>query len=42
MNIDYPGAVQGRRNRDVSIQLGAGGAPIRVRTSNGGVRVSRK
>jgi hypothetical protein len=32
----------GRRTRDVSVRLGAGGAPIRVRTSNGGVRVTRK
>jgi hypothetical protein len=42
MNIDYPGAVQGRLGRNVSMQLGTGGAPIRVRTSNGGVRVTRK
>jgi hypothetical protein len=42
MNIDYPGAVQGRLGRDVSVQLGSGGAPIRVRTTNGGVKVTRK
>lgn len=42
LNIDYPGAVQGRLGRDLSVQLGSGGAPIKVRTSNGGVRVSRK
>ena len=43
MNVDVPGVEQaGRRTRDVSVRLGAGGAPIRVRTSNGGVRVTRK
>ena len=43
MNIDYPGVtLQGRRSRDISTQLGSGGAPIRVRTSNGGVRLTRK
>jgi hypothetical protein len=41
MNIDYPG-VSEPRDRDLSVQLGSGGAPIRVRTSNGGIRVSRK
>jgi hypothetical protein len=42
MNIDYPGAPRGSRDRDISVQLGSGGAPIRVRTSNGGIRVTRK
>jgi hypothetical protein len=42
LNVDYPGAVQGRLGRDLSVQLGSGGAPIRVRTSNGGVKVMRK
>jgi DUF4097 and DUF4098 domain-containing protein YvlB len=42
MNVDVPGANRDRRARDVSVQLGSGGAPIRLRTSNGGVRVSRK
>jgi len=40
INID--GINQSRRNRDVTAQLGSGGAPIRVRTSNGGVRLTRK
>ena len=39
---DHPGATTGRRGRDISLQLGSGGAPIRVRTSNGGVRITRK
>jgi len=42
LNVDYPGAVQGRSSRDLSVQLGSGGAPIKVKTTNGGVRVSKK
>jgi DUF4097 and DUF4098 domain-containing protein YvlB len=42
LSIDVPGAVTGRSRRDVVMQLGSGGAPIRLRTSNGGVRVTRK
>ena len=42
LSIDYPGAVHDRRDREVSLQLGSGGAPIRVRTTNGGLRVTRK
>jgi hypothetical protein len=42
VNIDYPGVTMNRRSRDISTQLGSGGAPIRVRTSNGGVRLTRK
>lgn len=42
LNIDVPGAATNRRSRHVAVQLGSGGAPIRVRTSNGGVSVRRK
>jgi DUF4097 and DUF4098 domain-containing protein YvlB len=42
LNIDVPGAARDRRSRHLTVQLGSGGAPIRVRTSNGGVRVIRK
>lgn len=42
LNIDFPLTVQGRVDREISANLGAGGAPIRVRTNNGGVKVSRK
>jgi DUF4097 and DUF4098 domain-containing protein YvlB len=42
MNIDVPGGSRDRRSRRVALQLGSGGAPIRVRTSNGGIRVTRK
>jgi hypothetical protein len=42
MNSDFPIPATGRHHRDVDATLGAGGAPIRVRTSNGGVRISKK
>jgi hypothetical protein len=43
LNVDIPGVTQqDRRRRNVSTQIGSGGAPIRVRTTNGGVRLTRK
>jgi hypothetical protein len=42
LRIDFPVTVQGRLDRDVDTTLGAGGPPIRVRTTNGGVKISRK
>jgi hypothetical protein len=42
LNLDFPVTVQGRLNKNVSATLGSGGPYIRVRTSNGGVRISRK
>lgn len=42
LNIDFPVTMQGRLDRSVQADLGAGGPPIRVKTSNGGVRVIRK
>jgi hypothetical protein len=42
MNIDFPLTVQGRIDRQISANLGGGGAPIRVTTHNGGVKISRK
>jgi hypothetical protein len=42
MHFDFPVTVQGRISRRLSADLGAGGAPIRVRTTNGGVTVSRR
>lgn len=41
-NIDFPLTVQGRVDREINATLGSGGAPIRVRTHNGGVKVSKK
>jgi hypothetical protein len=42
LNSDFPMMISGRRDRNIDATLGAGGAPIRVRTSNGGVRITRK
>jgi hypothetical protein len=41
---DYPITIQGELNyrRGLTTTLGAGGAPVRVRTTNGGVRVQRR
>lgn len=42
INIDFPVPVQGRIDREVNTSIGAGGPLIRVRTHNGGVKVTRK
>ena len=44
LRSDFPTttASDGRRRRSFEATLGSGGAPIRVRTSNGGVRIRRK
>jgi hypothetical protein len=42
LNIDFPVTVQGRVDRQLSANLGSGGAPSRVRTHNGGVKISKK
>jgi hypothetical protein len=42
LNVDFPLTVQGRIDRQLSANLGSGGAPIRVRTHNGGVKISKK
>lgn len=44
LRADLPGMTgrERERPRTLSLQLGSGGAPIRVRTQNGGVRVTRK
>lgn len=42
LNSDFPVAVSGRRSREIDMTLGAGGPPIRVRTSNGGVRITKR
>ena len=40
-NIDFPITMTGRIGREIRTQLGDGGAPVRVRTTNGGVRLTR-
>jgi hypothetical protein len=42
VKIDFPVMVQGARARSFSTDLGSGGATLRVRTSNGGVRITKK
>ncbi|MGB2714944.1 MAG: DUF4097 family beta strand repeat-containing protein [Vicinamibacterales bacterium] len=42
LNSDFPVMMQGRRTREIEATLGGGGAPIRVRTSNGGVRITKR
>jgi hypothetical protein len=42
INIDFPITVQGRIGREISTQLGKGGAPIRVMTTNGGVSIRKR
>jgi hypothetical protein len=42
MNIDFPLTVQGRMDREINATLGSGGALIRVKTHNGGVKISKK
>ena len=40
VSIDFPVAVEGRR-KELAVNLGAGGAPLKARTTNGGVRIQR-
>ena len=42
MEVDFPVQMQGRMSREISANIGAGGATIKVKTSNGGVRISKK
>lgn len=41
LSLDFPIMVQGRMSREISTTLGEGGALVRARTTNGGVRVTR-
>jgi DUF4097 and DUF4098 domain-containing protein YvlB len=42
VNIDFPVTVRGQIGRNIETKLGTGGAPIRVKTKNGGVTISRQ
>jgi len=42
MNIGFPVTIQGRLNRRLTTQLGAGGPLVRVTTTNGGVTLRRR
>jgi DUF4097 and DUF4098 domain-containing protein YvlB len=39
---DIPATVQGDIGKEISATLGAGGAPIRVHTTNGGIRIKKQ
>ena len=41
MNIDFPVTVKGNLRRSLSVDLGRGGRPIQISTTNGGVNVRR-
>ncbi|MDD5541800.1 MAG: DUF4097 family beta strand repeat-containing protein [Acidobacteriia bacterium] len=42
LNIEFPVTVQGKISRQLSMDLGSGGATVRATTTNGGVKISRK
>lgn len=42
MNVDFPITVQGRISREITADIGRGGAPIRVVTTNGGVTIRKE
>jgi DUF4097 and DUF4098 domain-containing protein YvlB len=42
VRIDFPVTVQGTIGKSFSTDLGSGGAPIKVRTSNGGVKITKQ
>lgn len=42
VRIDFPVTVQGTIGKSFSTDLGSGGATLRVRTSNGGVKITKK
>jgi DUF4097 and DUF4098 domain-containing protein YvlB len=42
LKIDFPVTVQGTIGRSLSTDLGSGGPTLRVSTSNGGVKITRK
>ncbi len=42
VRCDFPVIVQGTVGRDLSVDLGRGGVPLKIRTVNGGVSIVRK
>src|ERR1700741_4450384 len=41
VNVDFPGTVQGRLNKQMALNLGSGGATVKAMTTNGGVHLKR-
>jgi hypothetical protein len=42
VRCDFPVTVQGTVGKDLSVDLGRGGVPIKIRTVNGGVSIARR
>jgi hypothetical protein len=42
LNIGFPVTLQGRASKELSVDLGSGGATLRLMTTNGGVSIKRK
>jgi DUF4097 and DUF4098 domain-containing protein YvlB len=41
ISVDYPVVVEGRRQKQIAVNLGSGGATVKAVTTNGGVRIQR-
>jgi hypothetical protein len=41
IEVDFPVTVEGKINKQLAVNLGSGGAPVKAMTTNGGVRVKR-
>ena len=41
VSVDFPITVQGKITKQIALNLGSGGAPIKAMTTNGGVRLQR-
>jgi len=42
ISVDFPVTVQGRINKELAVNLGAGGPTVKAMTTNGGVRITRR
>jgi DUF4097 and DUF4098 domain-containing protein YvlB len=42
LKVGFPVTVQGRINKEISVDLGSGGSTVRVLTTNGGVSIHRR
>ncbi|MFN7947054.1 MAG: DUF4097 family beta strand repeat-containing protein [Blastocatellia bacterium] len=42
MNLGIPLTMEGEIKRELSVDLGSGGSPLRVRTTNGGISIKRR
>jgi hypothetical protein len=41
LEVDFPVTLQGRIGKRLALDLGGGGPPLRLETTNGGVKVRR-